>query len=44
MNQTKYQIPDNASLTNFLDNWYFYQTYSNKVKDTSVFKINYVPL
>ena len=42
--QTKYEYPDDPTFTKFLDNWYFYQTYSSKIKDVSVFKIIYKPL
>ena len=47
LTQTKYEYPSNPIFTKFLDNWYFYQTYSNKEYYSNKehypnsFKINY---
>ena len=39
--KTKYEYPSDPTFTKFLDNWYFYQTYSNKEHYPNSFKINY---
>lgn len=41
---TVFELPNDSTITKFLDNWYFFQNYSKIEKDISIFKINYISL